>query len=106
MKLYEFMDVEYYNKTIAMSAKRAQDQFDLKSQAETQVAQKFIIWQRNWYKFVAHFTLLFSFTKATLTGKFPTKIEPKKEPQDKTLTLVNSTNADATKETTSTSPAH
>lgn len=106
MKLYEYMDVVYYNQTIEMSTKRAQGVFDLKAQAITGVAQKYIVWQRNWYRLVAHFTLLLGFTKAVLTRSFPTKVEPKKVDDDKTLTLVKSTNVDAAKEVTDNQPSH
>ncbi len=72
MNFFDFLDIQYVNKNLENQTK-----FLLKNEAIQKAAANLIKWQRNWFKFWAHFGLIFDFFKANLTNKFPEKITPK-----------------------------
>lgn len=75
MQFRQYLDIVYVQKNLKL-----QQDFDLKTQAETRVMADLINWQRSWFKFWAYFYVTFGFIKARLTKQYPEMPKPTPAP--------------------------
>lgn len=77
MKFFQFLEATYVTKNLEL-----QKEFDLKTRAETQVAQKLINLQEKYFRTIAYFTLITTFVKCKLTGKVIERPKPTLLPKE------------------------